>query len=384
MIELGLHRITKLLSILNNPQCKYKCVHVAGTNGKGSTLAYLSSILTHAKIRNGKFTSPHLIEYNDSLSINDRVYPRAKFDQKMNEIKRLNTNLELQCTEFEILTATALKIFHDEMVEIALIEVGVGGRLDATNVLRAEQLIACGITKISMDHESLLGDSIEKIAFEKAGIVKDGVSVFIDSTNVPEVIDVVRKVASERNAKLEVVIPSDQDREMLKYSPLKGSYQINNLSLALRILKEINIENVIDGIKSVNWPGRLQNIKTPFGDVLIDGAHNENAAIELRKYLNETYGDIPKVFVIGMTKGKNVRKLISQLVGPNDIIVPTSFSQPENMPWIKSESLEKLKKVGSEFCEVKQMEFEEVFKLDRPVIVCGSLYLCADILKKYS
>ncbi|KAI5960792.1 FOL3 [Candida pseudojiufengensis] len=411
-IDLGLSRIAKLLSHLNNPHLKYKSIHLAGTNGKGSTLAYISSILTQThKIKNGKFTSPHLIELNDCITINNKIYPRTKFDDVNKDVLQIDEELKLRCTEFEILAATAFKIFEIEKVELALIEVGVGGRLDATNVLEPYNskenggVVATGITKIGMDHEKLLGDSIQLIAKEKAGIVKPNIPCFIDSSNDTKVIDVIKEACESNSSNAIIVKPSEESEEFIKLSPLKGQYQVHNLSLALALVEYVNRtyynnqitkEIINEGIQRTNWPGRLQYITIPQTSrkILLDGAHNESAAIELGKFLKQTYPNEPKIFIIGVTKGKNLNSILKHLVSPNDIIIPSSFNQPEQMPWITSESISKIEKschdLGSTSEIVSENAYiEDVFnhlknneKLkDQPIIICGSLYLCGDVLR---
>ncbi|KAI3404775.2 FOL3 [Candida oxycetoniae] len=423
-IDLGLARITKLLAHLNNPHLSYKSIHIAGTNGKGSTLAYLSSILTQSRIRNGKFTSPHMVEINDCICINNEVYPRSKFDIINSKVTQINEELELKCTEFEILTVTALRIFELERVELALIEVGVGGRLDATNVLTAFHkktgqptggVVATGITMIGMDHEKLLGNTIEKIAWEKAGIMKQDIPCFVDSSNGESVLNILREKSRSVSCPMHVVTPSAMDRNMIQYSPLRGDYQINNLALALRILSSLSAyhhvdhhpyafstEKIISGIKNTNWPGRLQSIKVKGlkeMQVLIDGAHNESSAIELGKYLRKNYLEQDILFVIGVTRGKNLDNIMKHLIRKpgNDVVVPSLFSQPDRMPWIHCESVQKIKKVAEKYCNVElaleNAYIDDVFEYLRErnktksgtvVVICGSLYLCGDVLRSVS
>ncbi|EMG47284.1 fol3 Probable dihydrofolate synthetase [Candida maltosa Xu316] len=400
-IDLGLARITKLLGHLNNPQHAYKSIHIAGTNGKGSTLAYISSILTQANIKNGKFTSPHIINYHDCITINNQTYPKSKFDQINESVIQVNNDLDLQCTEFEILTATAFKIFAVEKIEMALIEVGVGGRLDATNVLVPYDgkfgVIATGITKIGLDHEKLLGGSLSAIAQEKAGIIKYKIPCFVDCSNDEVVLDTIRAKAEESLAPLYIVEPN---RDFIKFSPLQGSYQVNNLSLALQIIKclpyKITDEVIEQGVSKTHWPGRLQLIQHKnLGEILIDGAHNESAAIELGNYLKEKYGSESIVFIIGMTKGKAVDNVLKHILKENDVVIPTLFSQPDNMPWIKPESIKRLGNAAKKYSNIRMLNDDnvhigQVFKylekeetlLNRPIVICGSLYLCGDVLRE--
>ncbi|EGW30120.1 uncharacterized protein SPAPADRAFT_63736, partial [Spathaspora passalidarum NRRL Y-27907] len=356
-IDLGLTRVTKLLAHLANPHLSYKSIHIAGTNGKGSVLAYISSILTTAQIRNGKFTSPHLIEYHDCITINNQVYPKSKFEQVQQLVGMTNEQHKLNCTEFELLTATAFKIFEIENVDIALIEVGVGGLTDATNVLEPYNgktgVIACGITKIGLDHQGLLGGTLHEIAKVKSGIMKPGIKCFVDGSNEPSVLDEIRATAKEVANEVEIVQP---ELELIQYSPLHGQYQANNLAISLGIIKtvshyypqSISQEIIIQGIKSTKWPGRLQSVVHPtIGEILVDGAHNESAAIELGKYINREYDPSKKgiIYVIGITKGKSASDLLKHVVRSIDTVVFTTFTQPENMPWVKSTPVEELTEI---------------------------------------
>lgn len=437
-IDLGLSRVTKLLHHLGNPHINaYKSIHIAGTNGKGSTVAYLSSILTQAKVRNGRFTSPHMVYYNDSICINNEVYPLAKFKNISDYVQKENTSLRLGCTEFELLTVTAFKIFEIERVDLAIIEVGLGGRLDATNVLEPFDpktdlkggVIATGITKIGIDHEALLGDTLAEIAYEKACIMKKSVPCIVDRKNEQEALKVVKVVAKNTMSDLYMVdgmnkpetCPTNKmcysdPKSLLKYSPLKGDYQLQNLSIALTILDVVKLQNhsslsnengeskitadaIKLGIEKIVWPGRLQSINIPKTGLhlLLDGAHNASAAIELAKYLENIRGDEGGIiFVITLTKGKSIDNLLKHIVHKNDTVIPTVFSVPEQMPWISSYSSEDVQKVAENYVQdvrnigtsgqsiEKVLDYVNELKLsgdNRNVVVCGSLYLCADILR---
>ncbi|ODV82092.1 FolC bifunctional protein [Suhomyces tanzawaensis NRRL Y-17324] len=416
-IDLGLARVARLLNHLNNPHLKaYKAIHLAGTNGKGSTVSYLSSILTQSKIRNGRFTSPHILHYNDCVSINNETYPLSKFQEVSKFVQEKNRLHELGCTEFELLTVTAFKIFEIENVEIAVIEVGLGGRLDATNVLEPFKegtgVIATGITKIGIDHESFLGDTLAKIAFEKAGIIKEGIPCVVDRTNHKEAVDVVAKKANELNSPLYQVdglheleprsLSADFGIEAIKAlvdkSPLQGDYQKQNLSIALKIIelikdKRITKETITKGIETTTWRGRLQSLEIPqLGlPILLDGAHNESAAIELGKYLTRFQDGF--IFIIAITKGKAVSNLLKHVINKtNDKVICTSFTSPESMPWVSNYPVEELKQLCSTFVEdveisegVKNaLEYASKLKQEgdkREVVVFGSLYLCGDVLR---
>ncbi|CUM64201.1 uncharacterized protein PRCAT00001795001 [Priceomyces carsonii] len=427
-IDLGLSRVTKLLQHLGNPHYSYKSIHIAGTNGKGSTVAYLSSIITQSNIRNGRFTSPHMLYYNDCICINNKAYPTSKFTHISQLVNEQNLTLQLNCTDFELLTVTAFKIFEQEKVELAIIEVGLGGRLDATNVLQpCEQrimggVIATGITKIGIDHESFLGTSIADIAYQKAGIIKKGIPCVADGTNKSEALSVIEEQARLNGSEL-TLVGSDEVGDafalrasmLLRYSPLKGNYQLQNLSIALKIIdivmaqdyneytmedgrSKILPESITSGISKANWPGRLQSvhIDTLGFDVLLDGAHNESAAEELGKFLQEYRGQGKGlILVIGITQGKNVENLLKHIViKEKDTLIPALFLSPDKMPWVSSYDPNLLRRTFKNYSnlvvEIKEHDVQSIIKYlkdiklhgdDRQIVICGSLYLCADFLR---
>lgn len=444
-IDLGLARVLKLLQHLGNPhKSSFKSIHVAGTNGKGSTIAYLSSILTTCKIRVGRFTSPHLIHYNDSVTIDNEPYPIAKFDSFASLVNEKNLTFGLGCTEFELMTATAFKIFEQEKIDLAIIEVGLGGRLDATNVLEAYSsqyaegtrggVIVSAITKIGLDHEKFLGNDLAGIAGEKAGIIKKGIPCVVDGTNESPVISKIKNIAVEREALLylvngfrdtnnngetqnEQIGSASFAKECLQTSPLKGEFQLQNLAVALYVIQilikeyaklldklsvTIDKESIKEGIRTTSWPGRLQELapKNRPWSVLIDGAHNESAAIELGKYVNETLRvNKGVIFVVAMTEGKSIENLLKHIaVKDTDTLIATSFTVPEKMPWVKCYDPEFLADQAKQYvndvhvCASEKDNIAHVYDFinsfrengdNRNIVMCGSLYLCSDILKDY-
>lgn len=385
-------------------------------------MSYLLSILTKCNIRNGKFTSPHLLYYNDCISIDDEIYPLSKFNKVIGDIALKNQSLNLKCTEFELLTATAFKIFELEKVELAIIEVGLGGRLDATNVLEpveegAGGVIVSGITKIGMDHEGFLGNSLPAIAAEKGGIIKKNIPVVVDNTNEESVLKVFEDMAANQQSQVfqvgsmtdSIYVNDDasslsmhQLSTLLSNSPLKGDYQLHNLSVALKIIEllkaspqfndRINLHHIETGVRATHWPARLHTTEVDGVEVLLDGAHNESAAIELGKYLDQDRGN-GIIFVIGLTNGKSIDKLLKHIVKPSDTIIPVEFSLPEKMPWVSSYSVEEIEqcaKTHSKDIRRPALDLSSLFEYlrglksqgdHRNVVICGSLYLCADVLR---
>lgn len=405
--------MTRLLAHLGSPHKAYKSVHVAGTNGKGSTIAFLSSILTEAAITNGRFTSPHMLLYNDCITINNKTYPMDKFEQVKLLVEAQNAAHGVGCTEFEMLTCAAFKIFQMEQVLLALIEVGLGGASDATNVLeplgsdgtKEGGVVVSAITKIGIDHESFLGTTIGEIAGVKAGIIKRKTPCVVDGTNLPEAVDAIKKAGGEQEAPVQFVHSNEHIQELLRKSLLRGAYQGENLAVALGVLDvlsnghidRIAPETVERGVARTLWPGRLQQVKDAESGVefLLDGAHNESAAIELGRYLlslnSHSNGT---VFVVAVTRGKSIAKLLKHItVRERDTIIPATFVPPREMPWIESYLEAEIASVAREYVnDVREapsggisdiLPFLRQMRHDsdsRPCVVCGSLYLCSNVL----
>ncbi len=427
-IDLGLSRIALLLSKLGNPHLKANFIHVSGTNGKGSVCAYLTSLLLSntQDFKVGKFTSPHLLYRNDSVTLNNIPISLNIFTKVEKEIEELNLRFNIGATEFEILTATAFQIFHLENVDLAVIEVGLGGRLDSTNIIEGaiinsqnkiikKGVLATGITKIGMDHENLLGSTLKQIAGEKAGIIKQKIPNVIDGTNDAEVLQVVQNKAAELGSENFVVTPASNDIVTSfgivnrNESPLKGCYQLQNLSVSLKIIDLIfpflknsypekvkfSNQNVIKGVQNVEWPGRLQSLQLKYDsskpslEVLLDGAHNGQAALELHKYLKQKYNEEPITFIIAVTNGKDLTPLLSSLISPKDKIIVTKFGNVESMPWIKANEPQDLKQELLKYTQnvVIEPEVRKTFGLVEQVehtVVCGSLYLVSEVLRLHN
>lgn len=420
-ISLGLSRVTKLLGLLGNPQERLQVLHVAGTNGKGSVCSYLSSLLQNRSNHVGKFTTPHLVQITDSITINNDSIPWDTYHRIRGDLDLLNTKHRLDCTEFELLTCTALKYFHDVKCEWCVVEVGLGGRLDATNVIPGHQKAACGITKISLDHEAFLGNTLSQIAFEKAGIITKGVKfAVIDGSNDQSILQVVKQRCDEIGCKLEVTNPDLKDRAMetkswgrivLDKLPLNGGYQICNLRVALgildtlqeRALVNLSTDAIVARLRNVSWPGRLQKLdycsdsitKTRI-PILLDGAHNGSAAIELSKFLRSEYGEQPLTFVIAITSGKKLEPLLTPLLRSQDRVLVTAYAPVDGMPWVHAMDVQELaSEIGKDYTknvEAQQslhhifsslVHDEQATSQATPIVVCGSLYLCGELLRMH-
>lgn len=406
-LDLQLHRVQKLLKLLKNPHYKPQFIHVAGTNGKGSVCSYISHILEEAGIANGRFNSPHLITARDSIQINNNPVSLPVYEKFRNLILETNDRYDVGCTEFELLTCTAFQIFAEFNIPIAIMEVGVGGRLDATNVIPADRTLVVGITKVALDHQNLLGNTLAEIAFQKVGIFKEKVPAIIDGSNETTVIDIAKKEAA--NVLAPLVIATRKDCWI--QPTLLGDYQYDNLAVALKMIdqikdQKITRESVKKGIEKTVWPGRLQEYNFPIQHLLhetseptfpmlLDGAHNTQAAFELGKYLEYIRPENGFVFVIAVTKGKDLSTLFKHIITKNDDIVFTQFHDDiEGMPWIESSPVEFLEKQINDqkiphatVHTIPNIEdsLKEAFRISRQtakrVVVCGSLYLVADVLR---
>lgn len=411
-INLGLTRIVKLLETLNNPHRQIPIIHVAGTNGKGSVCAYLSSILTESGYKTGRYTSPHLVDWNERICINEDPIASEELTKLIERVKAVINPNEEQPTQFEIITAASWLYFAQEKVDIAVVEVGLGGRLDATNV--CDQPLVTVITSIGRDHWQQLGSSISDIAREKAGIIKAGCPVVMGK--LPE--DAKRAVISrsvEVESPIIVVSPAREISpgwaeyqtvepgghiKAIKYPlPLKGQIQLTNSALALASLGilqrqgwEISDQAIIRGMEKTKWPGRMQwfNWEKDNSDrqLLIDGAHNPESAQVLRNYV-DSIGDKNKniTWVMGMLTTKDHRDIFREILKTKDrlYLVPVPGSDYANLDYLKALALETCP--GLEFCAI----YEDIFlalnaafdflktkdntNINGPVVLCGSLYL---------
>jgi dihydrofolate synthase/folylpolyglutamate synthase len=293
-IKLGLDRIRAVLEALGNPQRAYRIVHVAGTNGKGSVCAMIDAGLRAANVHSGMFTSPHLIEPTERIQVDGMPVSREEFEQAFNVVHEAANKLDLDThpTYFETVTAMAFWLFRERRVEMAVVEVGLGGRLDATNIVEPVLTV---ITPIDYDHQIYLGNTIEEIAGEKAGILKKGVPA-VFSKQRPEAARVLDARAAElgipvtRAEQFEIrdlVVDARGSRFSGVNCPLAGEHQIDNAVTAAQSLIALRVAP--QGIEEARWPGRIEHV-TPNPDTILDGAHNPAGARALAKYLERFYG----------------------------------------------------------------------------------------------
>ncbi|WP_107668357.1 folylpolyglutamate synthase/dihydrofolate synthase family protein [Cyanothece sp. BG0011] len=394
-VHLGLERIKSLLNQLNNPQQNIPIIHVGGTNGKGSVCAYLSSILTEAGYQVGRYTSPHLIDWTERICLNNQPISEVELESILLKIQNSLDITHDSPTQFEIITAAAFLYFAQKKVDIAIIEVGLGGRLDATNV--CSNPLVTVITSLSREHWQRLGPTVKDIAGEKAGIFKSHCPVIMG-----QVPDEVKSVfESQINALncpsiwVEAAHPINNNSAIYKNIeyplPLLGKMQLNNSALAIETIKllqeigwNITDEQIKQGIKKTQWLGRIQWIKWQNCSILIDGAHNPAAAKMLRHYVDTL--DKSVIWIMGMLSTKEHDKVFQELLKKNDILylVPVpdhSTENPDNLARLAEEICPQLTAINKEKDVFSALEKAINHQpSDQIIVIAGSLYLIGHFL----
>jgi dihydrofolate synthase/folylpolyglutamate synthase len=405
-IDLSLERVERLLAELGAPQERLPpVVHVAGTNGKGSTVAYLRAIAEAAGYRAHVYTSPHLVRFNERIRLAGKVIDDALLTQLLEEVERVNAGRPI--TYFEVTTAAAFLAFARVPADIALIEVGLGGRLDATNVIRGPAVSA--VTPISFDHPDFLGDSVEKIAGEKAGILKPGITAVI-GPQPPDAEAVLERRAAEVGAPLRRigrewrVEPGEAGFRYvgvathdLPLPALPGRHQIDNAGLAVAATEclagfAIRPEHLREGLLRVEWPARLQRLRRgPLLDMLpagselhLDGGHNESGGAALAEWAAATAERGPLDVVIAMRSTKAADAFLARLAPHVRRLRSLSFPEPA---WLPAETIAGLARdVGISDARAVRDATIAVRELAGPgseakrVLLCGSLYFAGRIL----
>ena len=367
-VSLGLERISKILELLGNPQDKLNCIHVAGTNGKGSVCAILASILKCAGKKVGLYSSPHLFKYNERIKINDVSISDEDFANYVFKISDLADRNNIDLTEFEILTAVMFKYFSDKHVDVVVLETGLGGRFDATNVIKKN--LCSIITHVDYDHTERLGNTLDKIAFEKAGIIKSGCPCI-----VCEGKEVYKDVADSKCAMLILINPMADISELA----LKGIYQQENLSLALAAIEtvfpEIPKEVIDEGLRKVKHHCRFEYISKY--NLIIDGAHNPNGIEMLKQSLDMYYPGMRRRFVFGCLKNKDYKKMVQSLFEEGDEIYFYKFNHKNSCDV----------SILQECCPIESKELLPDTEIDfsdgKLNIFCGSLYMLSELIEKF-
>jgi len=370
-IKEGLERIKALAAALGEPQNFYKTVHVTGTNGKGSVCAMLAEMLKAQGLRVGLFTSPHLESYCERIKINGENISEADFAEMIFRVKNCNVS----CTHFEALTAAAFLYFKIRAVDVAVIEVGLGGTLDSTNIITPELAV---ITNVALDHENILGD-LENIARNKAGIIKPNVPTVTGANGTP--LEIIKKVAAEKNSTLYEVNTLANAK-----INLRGDYQQFNAAIAIKSAQILGLDSaaIETGLANVHWAGRFEIIKTADGLFVIDGAHNPHGATALRQALDKNFPHGQRTWLFGALRDKNFPDMIKILFRSDDFVIVTP---PDSERAAPPELLCKNLRERGINCVAVENNFAAVEQLKNSSgdvkIIAGSLYLIGAIRKVF-
>ncbi|MDI6861311.1 MAG: folylpolyglutamate synthase/dihydrofolate synthase family protein [Caldisericia bacterium] len=422
VIKPGLERIKRLLEILGNPHKNKKIIHIAGTKGKGSTGVFITNLLISHGFKVGLYTSPHLQCFRERISINKKLIESRYFGENIFKIKDIYENDPIfkeigEPTLFEILTALAFKYFEENNVDFIVLEVGLGGRLDATNII--DKPLVSIITTIDYDHTEILGNTIKEIAFEKAGIIKEN-SPIVTSKQREEAIEVIKNKAKELNSKIYIEgidfinynLNFYKDRTIFSYKSdkyifkdieikLLGKYQVSNSSLAIKAIEiieeknffKLNEKKLREGLFNSFIAGRGEIIEK-FGKIfIIDGSHNVVSISELKEFI-KTYFNYDKInLIFGVLGDKDIEGILKVLIPITEKVI---FTAPEGAkerrvpPFKLNDIFKKLNPNSQTFVSKNIREaFEESFRFfdNRPIVVTGSFYVAGEfrtLLNKYN
>ena len=404
----GLERMVELLALRGNPHLKLKVIHIGGTNGKGSTIAFLKNMLEKMGLRVGVFSSPYLIHYTDQISINGESIPKARLEGLMADYQSLlegEAAANLQgTTEFEIITAIAYDYFVSEQVDVAIMEVGMGGLLDSTNVC---QPILTGITTIGLDHVALLGNTLEAIAEQKAGIIKQGIPL-VTGCIAPEALSMIDRIAEGKDAPRlayganyhvshqesvvtgEVFDYTSVVRQGRFQTGLLGLHQIENAGMAIALFDAVCQEDgrelasndlIVQALEETRWPGRLEIVsRDPL--MILDGAHNPHAITALLATLQERFADYHKEILFTCIKTKALEDMLD-LLGeiPDTELTLTHFDDSRATDESVLKEAAKSRNLSyqdwQDFLEQKLIDKKEEKQIVR--IVTGSLYFLSQV-----
>ncbi|MDQ0150446.1 bifunctional folylpolyglutamate synthase/dihydrofolate synthase [Eubacterium multiforme] len=403
----GLERTERLLDILGNPHKKIKCIHIAGTNGKGSTTSIITSILMEEGFKVGMYTSPYLEEFEERIQINRENIKKEELAFYMKDVKKAVDEVIKEGyshpTEFEIITCLMFLYFYSRKVDYAVIEVGLGGRLDSTNVIKP---LVSVIASISLDHTNILGNSLKEISREKGGIIKDSIPLVLYPQE-EEALNELKNIAKEKNSKIYEVKKDDGEllsivKENEYYQKVKikgklnnyylnlkllGEHQILNCALAIRAVEVLSklegfkINNLEKGVEKAKWKGRLEVLnKKP--TVVIDGAHNIQGIKSLTKNVTKYFKYNNLYLLIGILADKQVEEMINEIAPLSEKII--ALTPNSDRAELSSELKKEIEKVNN---NVESFEsYEEAFKSilsiakeDDLILVTGSLYMIGEM-----
>ena len=407
-IKPGLERIRALLQALGNPERDYKIIHVTGTNGKGSVTTYISYALFTSGLRVGRFTSPHLESYTERIEINDVQISKDAFGELISRVRQgveqiIADGVEAP-TQFEILTAAAFLFFKEQGVDYAVIEAGLGGLLDSTNVVKP---IVSVITNVTLDHQAYCGDTVEEIAKHKAGIIKEGIPVVTAAQGGP--LGVIEEAAKDKHAPLYIfnrkfgidsrsVVPGGQIMTIsavdaapaMLFTTMAGVHQSVNLACALqavRLIMEqddaISEETMREGFARATWAGRFEIKKALDRTFIFDGAHNVAGAESFNMTYQELFEDKPKTIVMAILSDKDENGIIREVVKPKDTVIAVAAPTPRTeIPEQLVENVRQCVKhvvaqTGESVSDALELALRSTQAGDN-IVVCGSLYILGE------
>ena len=383
---LGNAQLAQLLELFGNPQNKLKFIHIAGTNGKGSTASICASVLKAAGYKTGLFTSPFIEVFNERIRINGENIPDSELAEYIYKVKTVMESNSISVSEFAFITAVSFLYFYDKQCDIVVLETGMGGRLDATNIIPCP--LVSVLTSISLDHTQYLGNTIEEITAEKCGIIKSNGTVVAYPND--GVMDIIEAFAQKNNAQLIKVQKATSCENGFIYKDieyplsLKGEYQPQNAAVALEAIRaltefDISDEAINEGLKSASWMARFEFIKD---NLLIDGGHNPDGIKALKKSLLKL--EKPIILVMAMMEDKSCTECINEIADIGDYFIATELDMPR---CLKADELFKLSNTNGEVvknCTDAVKKALELAGNDKLVCVCGSLYLAGEIRKNFN
>ena len=407
-IKPGLERIQALMQALGNPERDYKIIHVTGTNGKGSVTTYISYALFTSGLRVGRFTSPHLESYTERIEINDVQISKDAFGELISRVRQgveqiIADGVEAP-TQFEILTAAAFLFFKEQGVDYAVIEAGLGGLLDSTNIVKP---IVSVITNVTLDHQAYCGDTVEEIAKHKAGIIKEGVPIVTAAQGGP--LGVIEKAAKDKHAPLYIfnrkfgidsrsVVPGGQIMTIsavdmapaMLFTTMAGVHQSVNLACALQAVRlvmeqddAISEETMREGFARATWAGRFEIKKALDRTFIFDGAHNAAGAESFNMTYQELFEDKPKTIVMAILSDKDENGIIREVVKPKDTVIAVAAPTPRTE--IPEQLVENVRQCVKQVVAQTEESVSDALELalrstqaGDNIVVCGSLYILGE------
>ena len=390
----GLKRIRNLMKLLGNVQNKLKYIHVAGTNGKGSVCAYTASALTAAGLNTGLFVSPYVYDYSERFQINGEPIPHDELCKIVSEVKSVIDGIddEFMPTEFEVVTAIGLLWFYRRKCDVVVLEVGLGGLYDSTNIINTP--LCSVICSISLDHTAILGDTVELIAEQKAGIIKPNGKTVMYPIGQSGALDVIANTARDMNNELIVpntdklkIIGNDMHGTTAEYDGLHfttgiaGDVQVYNAITAIEAVRaafpNVSDKAIASGIAAAKMPARCEIIEQS-RPIILDGAHNPDGVLTLKNYLTD-FIKPPITAIIGMMRDKDVDTVLSELAPCFSKIITVTVDNPRSMTAVQ------LAEIAKKYCD-NVVAAESVAKSAEmglcaggPLVVCGSFYLMSQI-----